>query len=67
MNEPPSKYQVTVYETALGAIRVSYGNPGPHVFIVGPQECTHHLTAGQAREAAAALLRVADEADEEGA
>jgi hypothetical protein len=54
-------YQATVYETALGSIRVGHGVPGPHVFIVGPQECTHHLTAEEAREAAEALMTVAGE------
>ena len=58
-----STYQVTVHETALGSIRVSYGNPGPHVFIVGPQECTHHLSVSEARTAAAALQAVATEAE----
>ncbi len=55
------QYQATIYETALGSIRVSHGRTAPHVFIVGPQECTHHLTGDEAREAAAALIRVADE------
>jgi hypothetical protein len=55
-----AEYQVTIYETALGSIRRSHSGRA-EVFIVGPQECTHHLTAAQAREAAAALLRVADE------
>jgi hypothetical protein len=55
-------YQVTVYETALGSVRVSHGVLGPHVFIVGPQECTHHLTAGEAREAAEVMMTVAGEA-----
>ena len=58
-----STYQVTIHETALGSIRLSYGNPGPHVFITGPQECTHHLTPGEARDAAAALTAVAAETD----
>lgn len=56
-------YQAAVYETAIGSVRISHGSPGPHVFVVGPQECTHHLTAEQAREAAAALIRVAGEID----
>ncbi len=56
-----AEYQVTIHETALGSIRVSHGRHGPRVFIAGPAECTHHLTADEAREAAAALIRVADE------
>ena len=65
MNRPPAIYQATVRETALGSIRISHGgNGGPHVFIVGPCECTHHLFADEARETAAALLAVAGEAEQ---
>jgi hypothetical protein len=60
-----AEYQATIYETALGSIRVSHGAAGPEVFIVGPQECTHHLSADEAREAAAALIRVAGEIGKE--
>lgn len=64
MSTPSGRqYQATIHETALGSIRRSHGAGGPNVFIVGPQECTHHLTASEAREAAAALLAVADELD----
>lgn len=56
-------YQVTVRETALGDIRLGHGKLGPHVVIVGPKECVHHVTADQARAAAAALTAVADEID----
>jgi hypothetical protein len=58
------QYQATIYETALGSMRLSEGEYGPRVFIVGPQECTHHLTAAQARDAASALLKVATEVEE---
>lgn len=54
------RYQATIRETALGSIRASHRSVA-EVFIVGPQECTHHLTPGEAREAAAALTAVADE------
>lgn len=54
-------YQAVIHETALGSVRASYGHRGAYVFIVGPQQCTHHLFAGEAREAAAALIAVADE------
>jgi hypothetical protein len=56
-------YQATVYETALGSMRLSYGEHGPRVFIVGPQECTHHLSAAQARQAVEALLKVVSEVE----
>ena len=54
-------YPATIYETALGSIRVSRGQLGPRVFITGPQECTHHLTADEARDAITALTAVIDE------
>lgn len=55
-------YQVTVYETALGSVRRAVVRGGSsEVFVVGPQECTHHLTAAEARQAAAVLTLVADE------
>jgi hypothetical protein len=61
------RYQATVHRTALGDIRRSISVTGPNVYVVGPQECGHHLTPGEARGAAAALLEVASEVEAEAA
>lgn len=58
-------YETTIYPTALGDMWRITNIHGPAVKLLGPQDepCVHYLTAAQAREAAAALLEIADELD----
>jgi hypothetical protein len=53
-------YETTVYPTALGDVWAGSNIHGPVIKVLGPQECTHYLTAQEARSAAAALTEIAD-------
>ena len=53
-------YETTVYPPALGDMWTGSTIHGPVVKVLGPQECTHYLTAQEARDAAAALAEIAD-------
>jgi hypothetical protein len=56
-------YETTIYPTAIGEMWRITNIHGPAVKLLGLQDepCVHYLTATQAREAAAALLEIADE------
>lgn len=60
-------YEVTIYPTAFGEFARTSTVNGPMIRLLGERECTHYATAEQARDAAAALLEIADEIEAGGA
>ena len=59
-------YQATVYQTALGDVRQGRTKMNSReVFIVGPQECTHHLTVRDAKQVIDALTQAVAEIERE--
>jgi hypothetical protein len=58
-------YETMFYPTALGEMWRIANVHGPAIKVLGQQECVHYLTEQEARDAAAALLEIADEIGEE--
>lgn len=54
-------YEVTIYPTAFGEFSRTETVHGTRIRLLGQQVCTHYATAQEARDAAAALLEIADE------
>lgn len=56
-------FERTVYPTALGELWATGNVHGPAVKLLGDfdEPCVHYLTEQEARDAAAALVEVADE------
>jgi hypothetical protein len=62
-------YEVTIYPTAFGEFSRTDGANGPAIRLLGSHiesPCTHYATAREARDAAAALLEIADEIEAAG-
>ena len=56
-------YERTIYPTALGEMWAMSNINGPQVKVLGPLECVHYISAQEARDAAAALVEIADAID----
>ena len=58
--------ETTIYPTRLGEMWAIVNIHGPAIKVLGPQDepCVHYLTEREARDAAAALLEIADEMEE---
>ena len=56
-------YEAMIYPTVLGELWRTSNIHGPVIKLLGPQSepCVHYLTAGQARDIAAALTEIANE------